>query len=82
MSPLLNTVDPITNFIFLGEPFHDVTEPKEEVSVKPIEEQGEMETQKLWQNVAKGIRAGDFNAVTKEKSKIEVRHCLFEPLSR
>ncbi|KAG8918503.1 Oxysterol binding protein [Tulasnella sp. 417] len=54
-----------------GVPFHDVRGPKEEVSVKDLEEQDDMETRKLWQHVAKGIRTGDFEAASREKSKIE-----------
>ncbi|KAG8989043.1 Oxysterol binding protein, partial [Tulasnella sp. 427] len=54
-----------------GEPFHDVRGPKEEVSVKAVEEQDEWETRKLWQHVAKGIRTGDFEAASREKTKIE-----------
>ncbi|KAG8943337.1 Oxysterol binding protein, partial [Tulasnella sp. 408] len=52
-------------------PFHDVRGPKEEVSVKDLEEQDDMETRKLWQHVAKGIRTGDFEAASREKTKIE-----------
>ncbi|KAG9082697.1 Oxysterol binding protein, partial [Ceratobasidium sp. UAMH 11750] len=40
--------------------FTDVTTPKEEVSVGSLEEMSEWETRKLWRNVAKGIREGDF----------------------
>ncbi|KAG9042761.1 Oxysterol binding protein [Tulasnella sp. UAMH 9824] len=54
-----------------GVPFHDVRGPKEEVSVKDLEEQDDMETRKLWQHVAKGIRTGDFEAASREKTKIE-----------
>ncbi|KAG8935848.1 Oxysterol binding protein [Tulasnella sp. 419] len=54
-----------------GEVFTDVRGPKEEVTVKPIEEQGEWESRNLWQHVGKGIRTGDFEAASREKSKIE-----------
>jgi hypothetical protein len=54
-----------------GLTFHDVTPPKEEVTVKPIEEQGEWESRKLWALVASGIREGDFESASKEKSRIE-----------
>lgn len=53
--------------------FHDVSTPKEEVTVKPIEEQTEWESRKLWGAVAKGIREGDFESASREKSRIEVR---------
>ena len=52
--------------------FHDVQRAKEEVSTRPIEEQGEWESRKLWHLVAKGIREGDFETASREKSKIEV----------
>ena len=38
----------------------------------PIEEQDEWESRKLWCLVAKGIREGDFETASREKSKIEV----------
>jgi hypothetical protein len=55
--------------------FHDVHAVKEEVS--PIGggkdgEVGDFETRKLWALVAKGIREGDFETASKEKSRIEV----------
>lgn len=61
-------------------PFHDVTTPKEEVTpVGAAEggEMGEMETRKLWELVAKGIREGDFETASREKSRIEVRFQVF-----
>ncbi|KAF8591686.1 Oxysterol-binding protein [Ramaria rubella] len=54
-----------------GGLFHDVQGPKEEVSTAPIEEQIEWESRKLWSLVAKGIREGDFETASREKSKIE-----------
>jgi oxysterol-binding protein-related protein 9/10/11 len=54
-----------------GVPFTDVTGPKEEVTVLPIENQSPWESRKLWSAVAKGIREGDFDTASKEKSKIE-----------
>lgn len=55
-----------------GVLFHDVQGPKEEVTTLPIGEQGEWESRKLWHLVAKGIREGDFETASREKSKIEV----------
>jgi hypothetical protein len=58
--------------------FHDVQGPKEEVHVRgggpdgEQGEQGEFETRKLWAAVAKGIREGDFETASREKSRIEV----------
>ncbi|KAF9040117.1 hypothetical protein BJ165DRAFT_1495586 [Panaeolus papilionaceus] len=54
--------------------FHEVHEHKEEVV--PFEyvegkDMGEFETRKLWNLVAKGIREGDFELASKEKSRIE-----------
>ncbi|KAF9529050.1 hypothetical protein CPB83DRAFT_853129 [Crepidotus variabilis] len=52
--------------------FHDVHEHKE--VVKPLEwteELGEYETKQLWKLVAKGIREGDFELASREKSRIE-----------
>ncbi|THV02659.1 Oxysterol-binding protein [Dendrothele bispora CBS 962.96] len=57
-----------------GKDFHDVNGPKEEVKAVGGESSGEMgdfETRKLWSLVAKGIREGDFETASKEKSKIE-----------
>jgi hypothetical protein len=54
------------------EVFTDSTVPKIEVSVKPIEEQGEWESRRLWSKVANGIRTGDYDAASRDKSRIEV----------
>jgi len=64
-----------------GSVFTDVTTPKEEVTVAPIDQQGEWETRKLWEKVAAGIRSGDFEAASKDKTRIEVgnhRNVLFK----
>lgn len=62
-----------------GTKFHDVTPTtgakKEEALVVGGEangEMGEFETRKLWEVVAKGIREGDFETASKEKTRIEV----------
>ncbi|KAI5829741.1 Oxysterol-binding protein [Schizophyllum commune Tattone D] len=57
-----------------GQTFHDVTTAKEEVTVIGGEtsgEMGEFESRKLWGEVAKGIKTGDFDNASKEKTKIE-----------
>ncbi|RDX43664.1 Oxysterol-binding protein [Lentinus brumalis] len=54
-----------------GETFTDVTTPKEEVTVGPLENMHDFESRKLWQHVARGIREGDYDAASREKSKIE-----------
>lgn len=59
--------------VYTGALFTDVTGPKEEVATAPVEEQDEWESRRLWRWVAKGIRDGDYDAASREKSKIEVR---------
>jgi len=54
-----------------GVPFHDVQGPKEEVTVADVDAQGEWESRRLWKLVAKGIREGDYELASREKSKIE-----------
>ena len=56
-----------------GAPFTNVEGPKEEITVAPVEEMDEWESRKLWRFVSKGIREGDFEMASREKSKIEVR---------
>lgn len=63
-----------------GKEFHNVNGAKE--IVEPVGgeasgEMGEFETRKLWNLVAKGIREGDFDAASKEKTKIEVSLRIF-----
>lgn len=58
-----------------SEVFTNVEGPKEEVTVASLEEMNEWESRKLWQFVAKGIREGDFETASREKSKIEVSSC-------
>jgi hypothetical protein len=60
-----------------GVVFTDVRGPKEEVTVRPVEEQDEWETRALWFKVAKGIRESDFEAAAKEKGRIEVGSIFF-----
>lgn len=60
-----------------GRIFSDVTGPKTEVQTGDEETMGEYETRKLWKEVAKGIRSGDFEMASREKSKIEVRIVMF-----
>lgn len=60
------------------DPFTDVQGPKEEVTVAPVDEQSEWESRRLWRHVAKGIREGDFESASREKSKIEVCLLVFE----
>jgi hypothetical protein len=55
-----------------GPVFLDTSSPKEEVVVKPVAEQGEWESRRLWEKVAKGIRTGNYDEASKEKTAIEV----------
>ncbi len=55
-----------------GTVFTDVTGPKEEVTVQPVEDQGSWESRALWVKVTKGIRESDFETAAREKSRIEV----------
>lgn len=55
-----------------GAVFLDTSSPKEEITVAPVAEQGEWESRKLWQQVASGIRNGNYDAAGKDKSRIEV----------
>ncbi|KZT66759.1 Oxysterol-binding protein [Daedalea quercina L-15889] len=54
-----------------GALFTDVTGPKEEVAVRALDAQSEWESRRLWRGVATGIREGDFDTASREKSKIE-----------
>lgn len=49
------------------------------MTVAPVEEQGEWDSRRLWNGVAKGIREGDFDSAAKEKSRIEVRFIIATP---
>lgn len=63
-----------TSKLKTGAPFTDVTGPKVEVQVADIETQDEYESRRLWREVSRGIRTGDFELASREKSKIEVRY--------
>ena len=52
--------------------FTDVTTPKEEVTAGAVEDMEEFETRKLWGLVSQGIKEGDYETASREKSKIEV----------
>ncbi|TDL26967.1 Oxysterol-binding protein [Rickenella mellea] len=64
--------DTTSKFRKTGAEFTNVLSPKEEVTVAPIEaQQDAFESRKLWEKVAQGIRGGDFEMASREKSKIE-----------
>lgn len=55
-----------------SSPFLDVAgSPKAEMRIKPVEEQDERESRKIWQKVSQAILEGDVNKAGEEKSKIE-----------
>ncbi|KAL7420715.1 Oxysterol-binding protein 4 [Cryptotrichosporon argae] len=54
-----------------GATFLDASSPKEEVVVKPVDQQGEWESRKLWLKVAQGIKSGNYDEAGREKSRIE-----------
>ncbi len=67
--------------------FWDAETAREEVTVKPIAEQGPLESRKVWEKTAEGIRTGNFDLASKDKSRIEVsrpdrRNCLSIGYSR
>lgn len=45
--------------------------PREEVTVAPIEKQGPTESRRVWKTVAEGIRTGNYDLASKDKSRIE-----------
>lgn len=51
--------------------FWDADGEREELTVKPIEEQGPMESRKVWQKTAEGIKSQNYEAASKDKSRIE-----------
>ncbi|KAE8209850.1 hypothetical protein CF327_g6207 [Tilletia walkeri] len=51
--------------------FWDASTPRVELQVKPIEEQDVMESRRVWAVTAAGIRKGDYEAASKDKSRIE-----------
>ncbi|WWC87414.1 uncharacterized protein L201_002303 [Kwoniella dendrophila CBS 6074] len=54
-----------------GPIFLDTTTHREEVNVKDVSQQSEWESRKLWVNVAKGIRTGNYDQAGRDKTAIE-----------
>lgn len=54
-----------------GTIFSDASGDKQEVQVVPIPEQGEMESRRVWKEVADGIRAGNIDLASVAKNKLE-----------
>jgi hypothetical protein len=42
-----------------------------------VSEQNELESRRVWKEVADGIRCGDFEKASAAKYKLEVRSCVF-----
>ncbi|PWN38645.1 Oxysterol-binding protein [Ceraceosorus guamensis] len=51
--------------------FWDANNDRREVQVQPLEKQGKMESRKVWEKTAEGIRSGNYDAASKDKSRIE-----------
>lgn len=57
-----------------SSPFLDVTSlTPAPMFVKDIEEQGELESRKIWQKVSEAIKANDTNLASLEKTKLETK---------
>ncbi|TYJ55140.1 hypothetical protein B9479_004177 [Cryptococcus floricola] len=61
----------VSNIGKKGPVFCDSTVQLEDVTVNSLQEQGEWESRKLWEKVAKGIRSGNYDQAGQEKSRIE-----------
>ena len=66
-----STVDESTVVPAQGEFWDADAHAREEVHVKPLEQQGEYESRRLWQTVSRGIKSGDYDIASKDKSRIE-----------
>ena len=77
---LWHTTSKYSSGPFSGSDFHDVDHHSPEmvtaIGGEPDGEMGDWETRKLWKLVAKGIREGDFETASREKSKIEVQYLI------
>lgn len=55
-----------------GEVFYDaLSKSPEQLHVKPVEEQNQLESRKAWAKVAEAINAGNYDLIHEEKSTIE-----------
>lgn len=56
----------------VGSVFWDAdAQKRDEVHVKPLDQMGEYESRRLWQHVSHGIRTGNYDLASKDKSRIE-----------
>lgn len=51
--------------------FHDASSSRRDIEVAPLDQQGDMESRKVWAKVAEGIRKQDYDNASKEKTRIE-----------
>lgn len=56
-----------------GQLFLNAAGPTNPIDVKPVEQQGEFESRRVWKAVADGIRKGDFESAAQAKTALEVR---------
>lgn len=61
-----------STFLRPGSVFWDANKAvREEISVKPVDQQGALESRRVWKVVAEGIRSGNYDVASKDKSRIE-----------
>jgi hypothetical protein len=53
--------------------FWDADSGRENIAVKEITEQGETESRRVWQKTAEGIKSQNYDAASRDKTRIEVR---------
>jgi len=51
--------------------FWDASAPRIELQVKPVEEQDPLESRRVWAVTSQGIRSGDYETASRDKSRIE-----------
>lgn len=54
-----------------NELFWDASQSRRPIEVASVDQQGPMESRKVWRVVAEGIKSGDFDKASKEKTRIE-----------
>ena len=59
------------------ELLHDAKSPRPGKSIKPISEQGDLESRKVWQKVTDALLATNYAVASKEKTDIEERQRAF-----
>lgn len=51
--------------------FWDAATEREEISVAPVDQQGPLESRRVWHTVATGIRTADYDTASRDKARIE-----------